>query len=125
MSDNLSSKEITVDKYQPIYYAGASGDFNPIHIDEDYAKKAGLGSVILHGLCTMAFAYKAVMENKDPSLLKKIQVRFRNVVRINDKLKIIYRVLEENNKTKSFDVTVENQNKDQVITNGLVVIEND
>ena len=124
MSDSICSKEIVVDKYQPVYYAGASGDFNPIHIDDDYAKKAGLGGVILHGLCTMAFAYKAVMEDKDPSLLKKISVRFRNIVRINDKLKIIYKALEENNETKSFEVIVENQNKDQVITNGLMIVDN-
>ncbi len=39
------------DKYRPIYYAAASGDFNPIHIDPDAGKAAGLGGPILQGLC--------------------------------------------------------------------------
>ncbi|MFY2559208.1 MaoC/PaaZ C-terminal domain-containing protein, partial [Corallococcus terminator] len=48
------------DLYRPIYYAGASGDFNPIHIDPEVGKVAGLDGVILQGLCTLAWAVEAV-----------------------------------------------------------------
>ena len=39
-----------VDKYRPIYYAGASGDYNPIHIDPEFGKMVGLGGAILQGI---------------------------------------------------------------------------
>ena len=46
----------TCDPYRPIYYAAASGDFNPIHIDPIVGGEAGLGGAILQGLCTLAWA---------------------------------------------------------------------
>jgi acyl dehydratase len=51
--------KVTPDKYLPHRYAGASGDFNPIHIDVDFAKQVGLPSNILHGLYTMAQVARA------------------------------------------------------------------
>ena len=47
------------DPYRAIYYAAASGDFNPIHIDKAVGEMAGLGGTILHGMCTMAWAVEA------------------------------------------------------------------
>ena len=67
----------TCDKYRPIYYAGASGDYNPIHIDNEVGAKAGLGGAILQGLCTLAWAAEAATQYlDDPGKLKKIKVRF-------------------------------------------------
>ena len=70
-----------VGKYQPIYYAGSSGDFNPIHIDPEFGKLAGLGGNILQGLCTMAFC-------GDPGRLKKLKVRFAKPVYPLDKVEV-------------------------------------
>jgi len=71
-----------VGKYQPIYYAGASGDFNLIHIDPEFGKMVGLGGNILQGLCTMSFAAKAVWNyGGDPASLKKLKVRFASPVK--------------------------------------------
>ena len=50
---------MTPDKYLPHRYAGASGDFNPIHIDPEFAKQVGLPGNILHGLYTMAQVARA------------------------------------------------------------------
>jgi acyl dehydratase len=53
---------VTPDKFLTNRYAGASGDFNPIHIDEDFAKAVGLPGRILHGLWTMAEVARAQTE---------------------------------------------------------------
>ena len=74
-----------VDKYRAIYYAGASGDFNPIHIDPEFGKAVGLGGAILQGLCTLAFATKTVTDwLGDPGKLKKIKCRFTAPVMMED-----------------------------------------
>ena len=79
----------TVDKYRAIYYAGASGDFNPIHIDPEFGKMVGLGGAILQGLCTLAFAAKTVTDwLGDPGRLKKIKCRFSAPVMMEDTLTI-------------------------------------
>ena len=64
---------------QPVRYAGASGDDFAIHLDDDFAREVGLPSRIVHGLCTMAFAARAVLEAagvRDPRLVKRLAVRF-------------------------------------------------
>ena len=55
----LPELKVTPDKYLTVRYAGASGDFNPIHIDEEFAQSVGLPGRILHGLWTMAQVARA------------------------------------------------------------------
>ena len=119
----IKSFEVVVDKYRPYYYAGASGDFNPIHLDDSFAKQVGLGGNILHGLCTMAYVYRCVMGSSDPSKIKKIKVRFRQVVRPLDKLTVKGKVSSIENNQASIELIAENQKNEQVITNGLAVVE--
>jgi acyl dehydratase len=72
-----------VDADQTFRYAEASGDRNPIHVDENVAKMAGLPGIILHGLCTMAFTSKVMIDNLcsgDPKRLKRLAVRFSRPV---------------------------------------------
>jgi acyl dehydratase len=73
--------KVTPDKYLPHRYAGASGDFNPIHIDVDFAKQVGLPSNILHGLWTMAQVARANLNaaGGDPRSLKRLSVQFRGM----------------------------------------------
>ena len=72
-----------VDKDQTYRYKEASGDFNPIHVDENFAKMAGLPGIIVHGLCTMAFVSKVIIDQLcggDPVKLKRLRVRFSRPV---------------------------------------------
>jgi len=72
--------KVTPDKYLTARYAGASGDFNPIHIDEDFAKAVGLPGRILHGLWTMAQVARAQTEAAGgPEHLKRLSVQFRGM----------------------------------------------
>jgi acyl dehydratase len=72
-----------VDKDQTYRYKEASGDFNPIHVDDNFAKMAGLPGIIVHGLCTMAFTSKVIIDKLcggDPVKLKRLRVRFSRPV---------------------------------------------
>jgi acyl dehydratase len=74
----------TFDKDQTFRYAPAAGDPMPIHLDEEMAKAMGLPGIIIHGLCTMAFTSRAVIETAcpdDPTRLKRLAVRFSKVCR--------------------------------------------
>jgi acyl dehydratase len=72
--------KVTPDRYLTVRYAGASGDFNPIHIDEEFAKQVGLPGRILHGLYTMAQVARAQTEAAGgPEKLKRLAVQFRGM----------------------------------------------
>ena len=72
---------VTPDKYLPHRYAGASGDFNPIHIDPQFAQEVGLPSNILHGLYSMAQVARACTSaaGGDPRSLRRLSVQFRGM----------------------------------------------
>ena len=71
---------VTPDKYLTVRYAGASGDFNPIHIDEEFARAGGLPGRILHGLWTMAQVARAQTEAAGgPEHLRRLSVQFRGM----------------------------------------------
>ncbi len=71
---------VTPDKYLTVRYAGASGDFNPIHIDEEFARAVGLPGRILHGLWTMAQVARAQTEAAGgPEHLRRLSVQFRGM----------------------------------------------
>jgi acyl dehydratase len=71
---------VTPDKYLTARYAGASGDFNPIHIDPEFARAVGLPGMILHGLWTMAQVARAQTEAAGgPEHLKRLSVQFRGM----------------------------------------------
>jgi acyl dehydratase len=78
--DELTTLKTTPDKYLTVRYAGASGDFNPIHIDEEFAKQVGLPGRILHGLWTMSQVARAQTEAAGgPHALKRLSVQFRGM----------------------------------------------
>ena len=73
----------SIDPDQTYRYAEASGDRNPIHLDENIARMAGLPGIIVHGLCTMAFTSKVMIDHlcdREPSRLKRLRVRFSRPV---------------------------------------------
>jgi acyl dehydratase len=76
----IPAVRVTPDKYLTARYAGASGDFNPIHIDEEFARAVGLPGRILHGLWTMAQVARAETEAAGgPEHLKRLSVQFRGM----------------------------------------------
>jgi acyl dehydratase len=82
VGDQIPELRVTPDKYLPHRYAGASGDFNPIHIDREFAKSVGLPDTILHGLYMMglvARANAAGVADGDPRALKRLSVQFRGM----------------------------------------------
>ena len=81
VGDAVPELKVTPDKYLPHRYAGASGDFNPIHIDDEFAKAVGLPRNILHGLYSMAIVARAAagLGGGDPRALKRLSVQFRGM----------------------------------------------
>ena len=78
--DELDPLTVTPDKYLTVRYAGASGDFNPIHIDEEFARQVGLPGRILHGLWSMAQVARAQTEaGGGPQALRRLSVQFRGM----------------------------------------------
>jgi acyl dehydratase len=77
---SLPELRVTPDKYLPHRYAGASGDFNPIHIDPEFARAVGLPGNILHGLYSMAQVARAHTDAAgDPRALRRLSVQFRGM----------------------------------------------
>jgi acyl dehydratase len=81
VGDQIPELRVTPDKYLPHRYAGASGDFNPIHIDPEFAKAVGLPGTILHGLYMMGLVARAGTDaaGGDPRALKRLSVQFRGM----------------------------------------------
>ena len=76
----LPELKVTPDRFVTVRYAGASGDFNPIHIDEEFARSVGLPGRILHGLWSMAQVARAQTEAAGgPEQLKALSVQFRGM----------------------------------------------
>ena len=79
--------KVTPGPYVTVRYAGASGDFNPIHIDEDFARSVGLPGRILHGLWTMAQVARAHTEAaRGPERLKRLSVQFRGMGGLDEEI---------------------------------------
>ncbi len=78
--DEHRALKVTPDRYLTYRYAGASGDYNPIHLDDEFARSVGLPGRILHGLWTMAQVARAQTEAAgDPLALESLEVQFRGV----------------------------------------------
>ena len=79
--------KVTPDPYVTVRYAGASGDFNPIHIDEEFARQVRLPGRILHGLWTMAQVARAHTEAAgSPERLRSLSVQFRGMGRMSEEI---------------------------------------
>ena len=121
----LFSHSSTVREDQTYDYAKASADHNPIHTDHDYAKKAGLGGVILHGLCTMAFtsqAFVACAADGDPRRLKRLKVRFTRPVRPGDTVTTQAWEQERTDKLITYGYQAITQQGHSVITDGIAQV---
>lgn len=118
---NLTKSPIS--KGQLVRYAGASGDFNPLHTDDETARKAGFDGVVAHGMLIMGFLTQAATTWMPKRFLKKINVRFKAVTRAGDTITVTMKVTEkqvqENIGRIVCSVEAVDQNK-QVKANGTV-----
>jgi acyl dehydratase len=122
--DAIPDLKVTPDKYLPHRYAGASGDFNPIHIDPEYAKQVGLPGNILHGLWMMAQVARAnaAMAGGDPRALKRLSVQFRGMGIPEQELVVSGTVKEVNGSRVTTDC-VAKQGDERVIRNAEAEVE--
>lgn len=84
-----------VTRVQLVRYAGASGDFNPLHTVEEAGRAAGFGGVIAHGMLVMGFAAQAVTAWLPNRCLKRLKVRFTAATRPGDVLTVSGKVVEK------------------------------
>jgi acyl dehydratase len=81
----LPAQDYPISRFDLVRYAGASGDFNPIHWNERFAKSVGLPDVIAHGMFTMAVAIRVVTDwTGDPAAVQEYSVRFTRPVVVSD-----------------------------------------
>jgi acyl dehydratase len=86
-ADQTIELRVTPDPFVTVRYAGASGDFNPIHIDEEFAKQVGLPGRILHGLWTMAQVARAHTDAAGgPEKLRRLSVQFRGIGQLGEEI---------------------------------------
>ena len=116
--DSVAELKVTPDKYLPHRYAGASGDFNPIHIDPEFAKAVGLPSSILHGLYMMGLVARAntAAAGDDPRALKRLSVQFRGMGAPEQEIAVTGTVKSADGDRVVID-TVATQSDKQVIRN--------
>jgi acyl dehydratase len=114
---------ITPDKYLTVRYAGASGDYNPIHIDEEFARAVGLPGRILHGLWTMAQVARAQTEAAGgPEHLKRLSVQFRGMGVPEQEVRVSGTVREVSDGHVLIDTVAEQDGK-QIIRNAEAELE--
>ena len=114
---------VTPDPYVTVRYAGASGDFNPIHIDEEFAKQVGLPGRILHGLWTMAQVARAHTDAAGgPDKLRRLSVQFRGMGRMGEELVVSGTVCEVRDGVASVESEAV-QGGHRIIRNGVAELD--
>jgi acyl dehydratase len=116
--DAIPELKVTPDKYLPHRYAGASGDFNPIHIDPEFPRQVGQPGNILHGLWKKAQVARAnaQLADGDPRALKRLSVQFRGMGFAEQELVVSGTVKEAGGDRVVVD-TVAAQGENRVIRN--------
>lgn len=115
----------TIDDDQTYRYAQASGDHNPIHTDENVAKMAGLPGIIVHGLCTMAFTSKVMIDHLcagDPRRLKRLRAHFTRPVFPGQAITTAVWPKPDRDNVKVYAYETVNSEGRAVITDGIVEV---
>lgn len=136
---NVSYEEVSVGDEIPEYsvelnqmmlwvYAGASGDYNPIHVDKEFGEKVGLGGTIAHGLSSMGRLGKTINDwLGDPGALKRFKVRFSAPAKPGDTVTFWARVKdkreEDGRKLVFLEAGARNQEGAEILTRGEAVVE--
>lgn len=120
--DDTFELKVTPDRYVTVRYAGASGDFNPIHIDEEFARQVGLPGRILHGLWTMAQVARAHTEALGgPDKLARLSVQFRGMGMLEQEV-VVRGTVREIDDDRAVVESVAEQAGKRIIRNGRAEI---
>ncbi len=107
-------------KLQHVMYAGASGDFNPLHTDDDFAKAVGLDGVIAHGMLIMGFVGQAITQWIPRKYLKRFGVRFAGMTKPGNTITVKGNVVEKrvdgNENIIKCEVLAQDENGDVKVT---------
>lgn len=129
VGEEIPERSNVVDRAQLVQYAGASGDFNPIHWNPEFAQMVGLPGVIAHGMFSMALVARAVAEwAGDPAAVKKLTVQFRKEVLPEEKIVAKGKVVEKDDaaRTARLELWAEVEREGQTILpikNGEAIVE--
>ncbi len=124
VGDELTfTKRVTED--QPMRYGEASGDLNPIHTDDAFARSVGLDGVILQGLCTMSFLHQAAVTwaGGDPMAVETLETRFTSPVYPGDEVRFEGTVVERDGDRAHIEVTGFNQDDEAVLDDAVARVE--
>lgn len=103
-------------RYTPVYYAAASGDFNPIHLDPEVGRLAGQPGAILQGMCTLAWLSDACVRYfDDPGRLTALGARFARPVQVGDTVRFEGRCVAVEGRRVRVAVTATNQRGEEVL----------
>lgn len=118
VGDSIPELRVTPDRYLPHRYAGASGDFNPIHLDRELATQVGLPGNILHGLYGMGLVARAnvAAAGGDPRSLRRLSVQFRGMGLPEQEIVVSGTVVEASGEEVVVD-TVAEQSGNRIIRN--------
>jgi acyl dehydratase len=114
-----------IQQIQLTRYAGASGDFNPIHQDDEFARAAGMGGVFAHGMLSMGFVAQVVTDWAGAGTVRKLGVRFSGLVRLKDtvtcKGRVVAKFTKDDANLAELEVWAENQRGEKVVSGRATV----
>ena len=128
IGDEIPAFSIQLEQMMLWQYAGASGDFNPIHVDREFGEMVGLGGTIAHGLSSMGRMQKTIVDwIEDPGKLKRFMVRFSSPARPGDTVtfwgKVKDKKEEDGKKLVVLEVGATNQDGAVILSKGEAVVE--
>jgi acyl dehydratase len=126
VGDRLPEMKKEVTREQITAYAEASGDHNPIHLDEEFARSVGLPGVIAHGMLTMAFLGQLVADWAGRrQQVRRLQARFAGMVLPGDTVTCTAEVVKKDSSSKrvTLNLGAVNQRGEKVITKALAEVE--
>ena len=92
-------------------FAGASGDHNPIHIDTDFARKAGMPDVFAHGMLSMAWLGRLITQWAPQSQQRRFDVRFQGITHLANAISCTGRVVEKRDSDRSVRIEMQSSNQ--------------
>lgn len=121
----LAKKPIT--RVQLAKYAGASGDFNPLHLDDDFAQKIGMKGVIAHGMLIMGFLGEYVMQLAgQDAKITQFKMRFGKMTFLGDQIQCNATVKERYEENEKQFIVLEvtaTKNEEEVVGSGIATLQ--